>query len=245
MAMNPLHQFQVEALKPLSVAGIDISFTNHSFWLLLAVGIVAVLFMAGASRRSMVPGRLQAFVELSFEFIANLTRETAGEKAMKFAPLIFTLFLFISAANLIGMVPTSFTATAQVFTTATLAVSVFALVIIVGLAQHGFKFFGLFYPHGTPVYLAPLIIPLEVISFFARPATLALRLAANMIAGHILLKIFATFIIMLGGWFVVSAAAPLVVLVAITGLEVFVALLQAYIFTVLTVVYLNDSLHLH
>lgn len=245
MAMNPLHQFKVEALTPLNVAGIDVSFTNHSLWLVMATAIVALIFMAGASRRSLVPGRLQAFVEMSYEFIETLTRDTAGKAALKFAPLIMTLFLFISAANLIGMFPTSFTATAQVFTTATLALAVFFLVIVVGFAMHGLKFLGLFYPKGTPIYLAPLIIPLEVISFFARPATLALRLAANMIAGHILLKIFATFIIMLGSWAVLSAVAPLVVLIAITALEVFVALLQAYIFTVLTVVYLNDALHLH
>ncbi|MFZ2587830.1 MAG: F0F1 ATP synthase subunit A [Alphaproteobacteria bacterium] len=245
MSMNPLHQFEVAVLHPLHVAGLDLSITNQAVWTFIAVAAISLLFVAGVANMKLVPGRLQAFVEMTYEFIHNLVKDNTGEEGLKYFPLILTLFLFLAGLNVAGMFPGSFTATSQITTTAFMAVVVFAMVIAIGFKEQGLHFLGLFYPAGTPGYLAPLIVPLELISFFARPLTLAVRLCANMVAGHVLMKIFATFVIMLMGWFALTAVAPFVLLVALSGLELFVALLQAYIFTVLTCVYLNDALHGH
>jgi F-type H+-transporting ATPase subunit a len=256
MAMNPLHQFEVSPLtEPLFVAGWNLTPTNQTLWTGIAVALVITVFVLGVSRMRMVPGRLQAFVEITVDFVRNLTVGTAGKEAMAFFPLILTTFLFIAALNLIGMVPHSFTVTSQFTTTAFMGCLVFLLVVGVGVYTQGLHFFGMFLPKGTPWWLVPLIVPLEVISFLARPLTLAVRLAANMVAGHVLLKIFAGFCIMLLGVegaqhlavsaFAPMAVLPVIMLVAISALEVFVALLQAYIFTVLTCVYLNDALHGH
>lgn len=250
MALNPLHQFEVHELKALNILGVDIAFTNQSLWLCVAVAATVLVFLAGARKQSMVPGRLQSLVELTVEFVQNMVKETAGTAALKFMPFIFTLFLFIASLNLVGMVPGSFTVTSQIFITGFMALCVFAMVLFVGFYTHKLKFLSMFLPHGTPFWLAPLIVPLELISFFARPFTLAIRLAANMVAGHVLLKIFASFIVMLIAAFgattgLAAGVAPALLLVAISGLEIFVALLQAYIFTVLTCVYLNDALHMH
>lgn len=245
MALNPLHQFAVAEIHALEVAGYNLAITNQALWTFIAVAAIALVLLAGVSRPRLVPGRLQSFVEITYEFIHKLVKDSTGEEGMAFFPLILTTFLFVAALNVTGMVPGSFTATSQITTTGAMALTVFASVILVGLYKQGLHFFGMFYPPGTPAYLAPLIVPLEIISFLARPLTLAVRLAANMVAGHVLLKIFATFVIMLMGWFALTALAPLALLVALSGLELFVALLQAYIFTVLTCVYLNDALHGH
>lgn len=255
MALNPLHQFEVAPVLPLFVGDWNLSVTNQALWTGIAVAAVISLFMAGISRMQLVPGRLQAFVEITVDFVRKLTVDTAGHKAEAFFPLILTLFLFISALNLVGMVPHSFTATSQITTTAFMGVLVFLMVVGVGVYSQGLHFFAMFLPKGTPWWLAPLVIVLEVVSFLARPLTLAVRLAANMVAGHVLLKIFAAFCIMLLGLegaqsLTLSLGAPgailpMIMLVAITGLEVFVAVLQAYIFTILTCVYLNDALHGH
>lgn len=259
MSLNPLHQFEVAPLLPLSVGSWNLAITNQALWTGIAVVATLTLFVAGVSRLRMVPGRLQAFVEMTVEFILNLTKDTAGKDAVAFFPLVLSVFLFIASLNLVGMIPHSFTATSQITTTAYMGFMVFVMVVAVGIYKQGLHFFGMFLPHGTPWWLAPLIVPLEVISFLARPLTLAVRLAANMVAGHVLMKIFAAFCIMLLGLQVgehvaadahISLAAPaallpVALLVAITALEVFVALLQAYIFTVLTCVYLNDALHGH
>ena len=261
MALDPLHQFQIQQIGSFNVAGQEIVLTNQSVWLVGATVGIMLLFAMGVRNMAMVPGRMQAFVELTFEFIQNLVKDTAGKEALKYMPFIMTLFLFLSAANLIGMVPGSYTAMSQVPATAFMAVSVFVSVVVIGLIRHKLKFFSLFLPHGTHWAIAPLIIVIEIISFFARPFTLAVRLAANMMAGHILLKVFATFVILVGGGLFTAAsglgsgvasiaaiaggAVPLFLVFAITLLETFVAVLQAYVFTVLTCVYLNDSLHLH
>lgn len=244
--MNPLHQFEVAPLYSATLGGLlDVTITNQALWTIIAVMAVIMVFMLGATRMRMVPGRLQGFVEITVDFVRELTVNTAGREALAFFPLILTTFLFISALNLVGMVPHSFTATSQITTTAYMSVLVFLMVIAVGVYKQGLHFFAMFYPAGTPLWLAPLVVPLEIISFLARPLTLSVRLAANMVAGHVLLKIFASFCIMLLGVFAASAVLPFIMLLAITGLEVFVALLQAYIFTILTVVYLNDALHGH
>lgn len=233
----------------------DLSITNQALWTGIAVSAVIAIFMAGISRMTMVPGRLQAFVEITFEFIQKLTHKTAGHEAMAFFPLILTTFLFIACLNLIGMIPHGFTATSQITTTAYMGAMVFLLVVGVGVYKQGLHFFGMFLPHGTPWWLVPIMVPLEIVSFLVRPATLAIRLCANMVAGHVLMKVFAGFCIMLLGltldggghlsWMAPTAVLPLAVLVGVTALEIFVALLQAYIFTVLTCVYLNISIRGH
>jgi F-type H+-transporting ATPase subunit a len=256
MALNPLHQFEVSPILPLVVGGFDLSITNQALWTGIATATIILIFMLGIRRMALVPGRMQAFVEITFEFVQNLTQKTAGKDAMGFFPLILTTFLFIAGLNLIGMIPHSFTATSQITTTAYMGAMVFLLVVGVGVYKQGLHFFAMFLPHGTPWWLVPLMVPLEIISFLVRPATLAVRLAANMVAGHVLLKVFAAFCIMLLGltldgggainWMMApTAVVPLLLLTAITALEVFVALLQAYIFTVLTCVYLNMSIHGH
>lgn len=245
MSLNPLHQFEVTVLQPFEVAGWHLHVTNQAVWTGIAVAAISLLFLLGVRNMRLVPGRMQAFVEITYEFIHNLVRDNTGEEGLRYFPFIMTLFLFLAGLNVAGMIPGSFTATSQITTTAFMAVVVFVSVIVIGFKEQGLHFLGLFYPQGTPVYLAPLIIPLEIISFFARPLTLAVRLAANMVAGHVLLKIFASFVIMLMGWFALASLAPFALLVALSGLELFVALLQAYIFTILTCVYLNDALHGH
>lgn len=255
MALNPLHQFEITPLYHLTVGGFDLSITNQALWTGIAVSTIIAIFLAGISRMALVPGRMQAFVEITFEFVQNLTQKTAGKDAMAFFPLVLTTFLFIAGLNLVGMIPTSFTVTSQITTTAYMGAMVFLLVVGVGVYKQGLHFFAMFLPKGTPWWLAPLIVVLEVLSFLVRPATLAVRLAGNMVAGHVLLKVFAAFCIMLLGytldgggslsWMAPTAIVPLALLVAISALEVFVALLQAYIFTVLTCVYLNMSLHGH
>jgi F-type H+-transporting ATPase subunit a len=260
MAMNPLHQFAVEGIVPLQVAGLDLTITNQAVWTGLATASILIFLLGGIGRMALVPGRWQSLVEMTVEFVRDLTKNTAGYSALPFLPLVLTTFLFIAALNLIGMVPKSFTATSQFTTTAYMGLMVFVLVMVVGMYQQGLHFFAMFLPKGTPWWLVPLIVPLEIISFLARPLTLAVRLAANMVAGHVLLKIFASFCVMLLGLAGLEAMEltfsnialttplailPFALLVALTGLEVFVALLQAYIFTILTLVYLNDALHGH
>jgi F-type H+-transporting ATPase subunit a len=245
MSTSPMHQFEVKPILPFEVFGLDLTITNQALWTGIAMASIIIFFLGGLRRPALVPSRWQSVVELTVDFIAKLVKDSAGKEALAFLPLVLTAFVFIAAMNLLGMVPGSFTVTSQITTTAYMGLMVFVLVVVVGLYKQGFYFFGLFLPKGTPAFLVPLIIPLEVISFLARPLTLAVRLAANMVAGHILLKIFASFCVMLLGVFAAAAAVPLIALVAISALEVFVALLQAYIFTVLTCVYLNDALHGH
>ncbi|PPR09259.1 MAG: ATP synthase subunit a [Proteobacteria bacterium] len=245
MALNPLHQFEIKELASFNVAGFDIALTNQSLWMLIATATVMLFFALGLRKRNTIPSRMQSVVELSYEFIKDLTVSTTGMKGLKFVPLIFTVFFFVAANNALGMLPGSYTSTSQISITFAMGIAVFLMVWIVGFYNHGLKFFKLFAPEGTPLLLMPLIVILELISFFARPCTLAVRLAANMIAGHILLKVFASFAVMLAGWAAVSAVLPAGILLGIMALELMVAFLQAYIFTILTCVYLNDAINLH
>ena len=245
MALNPLHQFEIKELASFNVAGFDIALTNQSLWMLIATATVMLFFALGLRKRNTIPSRMQSAVELSYEFIKDLTVSTTGMKGLKFVPLIFTVFFFVAANNALGMLPGSYTSTSQISITFAMGIAVFLMVWIVGFYNHGLKFFKLFAPEGTPLLLMPLIVILELISFFARPCTLAVRLAANMIAGHILLKVFASFAVMLAGWAAVSAVLPAGILLGIMALELMVAFLQAYIFTILTCVYLNDAINLH
>tara|TARA_R110000868_G_scaffold262401_2_gene521025 strand:- start:8111 stop:8857 length:747 start_codon:yes stop_codon:yes gene_type:complete len=246
---NPLHQFVIEPLTQGPVIpGTEIAFTNQSLWM-VSVTILVGLFMAfGMRKKALVPGRLQGFIEITYDMIDGLVKDIAGKQAKGLIPVVFTLFVFIASLNVAGMIPTSYTATSQIITTGVMAISVFLAVIIMGVWKHGLKFFGLFAPSGVPLFLMPVLIPLEIVSFFIRPFTHAVRLAANMMAGHIALKVFATFIVgfmAMEGVAVLGAALPFAGLFALTVLELVVALLQAYIFTLLTCVYLNDAINLH
>ncbi|NBB70127.1 MAG: F0F1 ATP synthase subunit A [Alphaproteobacteria bacterium] len=239
---GPLEQFVIKPIVPLpEVAGLDLSFTNSSLWMGLAVIASYSLVMLGTRHAELVPGRLQSIVELAYEFVASMIRENAGKEGMAYFPVIFTLFMFVLLGNTLGMIPGSFTFTSHIVVTFALAAAVFVGVTVLGFAKHGAKFATLFVPHGAPTAILPLLVPIEIISYCVRPISLSVRLFVNMVAGHTMLKVFATFALGLG----VLGVAPLAVTVAITGLEFVIAFLQAYIFTVLTCIYLNDALHLH
>ena len=243
--MDPIHQFEIKNLFTLgTIGGHEIAFTNSALFMVLAVILTAAL-MLGTGRR-LVPTRMQSMAELSFEFIADMLRSTAGEHGMKFFPLVFTIFMFVLVTNMLGLLPYSFTVASHLIVTVALALLVFFTVIIYGIYKNGLKFFKLFVPHGIPLIILPLVMAIEVISFLSRPISHSVRLFANMLAGHVTLKVFASFVGMLGaagaaGW--AGAVLPLAMTVAITALEVLVAFLQAYVFAILTCIYLNDAIH--
>src|SRR5256885_4036697 len=212
----------------------------------LSVAVIALLMIGGSAGRQLVPGRIQSMAELSYEFVANMIRSNAGAEGMKFFPVIFSLFMFICISNLIGIIPYTFTISSHLIVTAALALLVFLIVLFYGLYKNGLKFFKLFVPSGVPIFVMPIVVPIEVISFFLKPISHSVRLFANMLAGHIALKVFASFIGMLGaigfiGW--VGAVLPLGLTIALTALELLVAFLQAYVFAILTCIYLNDAIH--
>lgn len=243
---DPIHQFEVVKWFDLKVGGVDLSFTNASGFMLLGVAMVIAFFGYAASRGQLVPSRLQSIGEIGYGFVADMVRSVAGEEGLKFFPFVFTLFFFIFFANMIGMSPYAFTTTSHIIVTAALSLLVMAIVIGYGFYKNGFGFLKLFAPSGAPWYIMPLLMPIEIISFFARPLTLSLRLFANMLAGHIMLKLFAGFAVTLVG--AGAAYIPVAFLafgmgVALNALEFLVAALQAYVFAILTCVYLNDALH--
>ncbi len=245
---SPVEQFTIKTLYELNLMGIDISFTNASLFMMLSIlGSTGFLYL-GSKKQAIVPGRLQSLVEMSYEFVANMVKENAGKESQAYFPFIFTLFMFILFGNLLGMIPYSYTFTSQIAVTFTLAAIVFIGVTIIALFKHGFKFFTYFFPSGVPIGLAPLLIPIEIISYFIRPISLSVRLFANMLAGHTMMKVFAGLIIMMGsagGILKVGAVLPLLAVIGLTGLEFLVAALQAYVFSILTCMYLHDALHLH
>jgi F-type H+-transporting ATPase subunit a len=245
MALNPLHQFHIKELATFNLTGHEITLTNQSLWMIIATLFLIIFFIISMARPKTVPNKMQSIAELSYQFIANLVHSTTGPKGLKFVPLIFSIFFFIAANNVLGLIPGSYTSTSQISITFTMGLCVFALVWVVGLYKHGFKFFKLFIPDGLPLPMVPFMLVLELISFFARPCTLAIRLAANMAAGHILLKVFASFAVMLASVFMAFSIVPAAILLGITALELLVAVLQAYIFTILTCVYINDAINLH
>jgi F-type H+-transporting ATPase subunit a len=247
MHLDPIEQFQIKNLLPLlNLGGHQIAFTNSAAYMLLIVVILSLLLIGATGSRAIIPGRLQSVAELSYEFVANTLRSSTGEAGMKFLPFVFTLFMFVLVANLIGLIPYSFTITSQLIITATLALLVFFIVVIYGFWKNGLRFFKLFVPSGVPWFFLPLITPIEILSFLSRPVSHSVRLFANMLAGHITLQVFAGFIIMLAGggilgWF--GAALPFVMVVMLFALELLVACLQAYVFAILTCIYLNDAIH--
>ena len=245
--MDPIHQFQIVNLFTIGrIGNVEIAFTNSALFMLIALAVIAFVMIGTTSARAVVPGRMQAVAEMSYEFIADTLRSTAGTEGMKFFPLVFSLFMFVLTVNLIGLIPYAFTVTSHIIITVSLALLVFFTVIAYGFWTHGFRFFKLFVPSGIPIYILPLVTAIEVLSFLARPISHSVRLFANMLAGHITLKVFGGFVVMLGslgivGW--LGAALPLALTVAIYALEILVAFLQAYVFAILTVIYLNDAIH--
>jgi F-type H+-transporting ATPase subunit a len=244
---DPIHQFEIQKFaKLVEVGGQEIHFTNSALFMAITVVGIWALLVGGSSARALVPGRIQSIAELSYEFVANTIESTAGKEGMRFFPFVFTLFMFILVANVIGLVPYTFTVTSHIIITASLALLVFLTVIVYGFYRNGLGFFRLFVPHGIPIYILPLIVFIEVLSFLSRPISHSVRLFANMLAGHITLKVFASFVTLLGGLGiagVVGATLPLILVVALTALELLVAFLQAYVFAILTCIYLNDAIH--
>lgn len=244
--VDPLHQFVVQPLIPLNIGGLDASFTNASLWMVVTVVAITLFTMLGMGKGSMVPGRMQSVVEGFYTFIADMVRENAGHDAMRFFPFIFSLFMFIFFANMIGMLPIAFTVTSHIVVTFALAITVFIGVTLTGFVLHGPRFLKVFVPSGVPIALLPLVVAIEVISYFSRPISHSVRLFANMLAGHIMLKVFAGFVLTfmaMGAVGFVGMILPLFMIVALTALEFLVAALQAYVFTILTCMYLHDALH--
>jgi F-type H+-transporting ATPase subunit a len=247
MKVDPIHQFEIRNLIPMtSVGGHDIAFTNSALVMFIIVGAVSALLIGATMRQAVVPGRLQSIAELSYEFIADTLRSSAGNEGMKFFPFVFTLFMFVLFANLIGLIPYSFTVTSQLIVTVTLALLVFFIVVGYGFWKNGLHFLRLFAPTGMPKLMLPVIVPIELLSFLSRPISHSVRLFGNMLAGHITLQVFAGFIIMLSGagilgWF--GAVLPFTMVVMLTALELLVAVVQAYVFVILTCIYLNDAVH--
>ncbi len=239
---NPLEQFEIKPLAQITIGGVDASFTNAGLSMVITVTAITLFLTLSISRRGLVPGRWQSMAELSYEFIAGMVRDNVGNDGRRYFPFIFSLFMFILFANLIGLIPYSFTFTSHIIVTFALAAFVFLGVTLIAVFRHGLKFFSFFLPPGVPMIMAPVLVPIEMLSYLSRPISLSIRLFANMMAGHTMIKVFAGFIIPLGifgGW------APMAVNVALTGFEFLVAFLQAYVFTILTCIYLNDALHLH
>ncbi|SVC58695.1 uncharacterized protein METZ01_LOCUS311549, partial [marine metagenome] len=238
---SPLDQFTIKRLVELDVGGVDISFTNSSAMMLAAVVSITLFLMIGTRGHSMVPGRWQSVVELAFELVAKSVRDNIGTEGRPYFPFIFTLFMFLLFCNVLGLIPYSFTVTSHIIVTFVFAGVIFVGVTVLGFVRHGLKFFSLFFPPGVPVYLAPLLVPIEFVSYLSRPISLSVRLAANMMAGHTMLKVFAGFVVALG----LMGVAPLIFIVLLYALETLIAFLQAYVFAVLTCLYINDAIHLH
>ncbi len=245
-AHSPLEQFEIHRFVNIEIAGVDVSFTNSSLFMTIAAVTILVFLTASMRGRALVPGRWQSLAELSYEFVANMIRDNVGSEGRKYFPLIFTLFMFILFGNLLGLLPYSFTFTSHIIVTVTLALAVFVGVTLVGIAMHGLHFFSFFVPKGVHWAMLILMIPIEIISYLSRPVSLSIRLFANMMAGHTMMKVFAGFVFSLGAaTFGIGGLAPLAMDVALTAFEFLVAFLQAYVFTVLTCLYLNDAIHLH
>ena len=243
MAANPMYQFNVHRIGPeIKLGDIDISFTNASLFMVISSIAILIIFNLGSKKNSLVPSKIQLLAELSYSFVSKMISDTAGKKAKPYFPFIFSLFIFILFCNMVGMLPYSFTVTSHIIVTLAFALFIFIGVTILGFVIHGFKYLKIFVPSGVPIVLLPIIMIIEIISYLSRPVSLSVRLFANMMAGHTMLKVFGGFVISLG---LVAGWLPLTFSVALTGLEILVAFLQAYVFAILTCIYLNDALNLH
>jgi len=243
---NPLAQFTIDRLIPIHIGGIDASFTNSALLMVIAGVLLTVLMLVATRKAALVPGRWQSVPEMLYEFVAkSLIDDNIGSEGQRYFPFVFTLFMFVLLGNLLGLVPYSFTFTSHIIVTFGMAFVIFVGVTFIGLARHGFHFLTFFVPHGVPKVLLLLLVPIEVLSYFIRPFTLAIRLFANMMAGHTMLVIFASFVAPLGAYYLIPGLLPVMIDVALMFLELLVALLQAYVFAILTCLYLNDAIHLH
>ncbi len=243
---SPIEQFKIQPIVPIKLGELDLSFTNSALAMVITVAAASLFLALGARRRALVPGRWQVMSEMAYEFVANMIRDNVGDAGRRYFPYIFTLFMFILIGNLLGLIPGAFTFTSHIIVTLGMALTVFVAVTLIGIFKHGLHFFSFFVPSGVPALMMPLMIPIEVISYLSRPVSLSIRLFANMMAGHTMMKVFAGFVVPLGAaTFGIGGLAPIAMDVALTGFELLVAFLQAYVFTVLTCLYLNDALHLH
>lgn len=245
---DPIHQFVITPIVPLEVAGLDLSYTNSSLWMTIGVVLSITILSLSMSRKTLIPGRMQAMGEMLYEFIADMIRENIGPEGRQYFPMIFTMFMVVLMGNLLGMLPFAFTYTSHLIVTGALALMIFFAVLVFGVIRHGFSFFSLFVPPGLSPFLLPLIIPIEIISFLVRPLTLSVRLFANMMAGHLVLKVFAGFSVAMlglgaGGFFM--GLIPMLFNSVLIGFEVLIALLHAYVFTILSCIYLKDTVELH
>jgi len=238
---SPMEQFEIHRLLNLHIGSLDASYTNSALWMTIAVILATFLFVIGTRQRALVPGRLQSMAEMGYEFVAGMVRDNVGDAGKRYFPFVLTLFVFILFCNVLGLVPYSFTPTSHIIVTFSMAIVVFLGVTLIGFIRHGLHFLSFFVPKGVPAWLLVILVPIEVISYFVRPFSLSIRLFANMLAGHTMLKVFGGFVIMLG---ILAGWAPLAFIVALTGLELIIACLQAYVFTILTCLYLNDAIHL-
>lgn len=242
MLDSPLEQFVVKPLIPLQVGGYDLSFSQSALWMMLAVVSATLLMTLTVKAGARVPGRWQNVSEIFYEFIHRMVSDNLGHEAKKYFPFVFSIYMIVLMGNLLGMVPYSFTFTSHIIVTGALALAVFFLATGVGIARHGLHFFSLFLPKGLPIFLAPLIVVIEIISYLSRPISLSVRLFANMVAGHTMIKVFAGFSVMLGA---ALGLLPMLVNVALYGLEIMIAFIQAYVFAILTCIYLKDAIELH
>lgn len=249
MANDPIHQFQIQDLAgPFHLGGYEISFTNSALFMGLTVATITGVLLLASAKKALVPGRLQSVGEMWYGMIDNMVNNVLGKDGKPFFPLVFSLFSFVLIANMLGMFPYFFTVTSHVIVTVSMALFVVGMVVVVGIYKHGLGWFKLFVPSGVPIAILPFISLIEIISFLSRPISLGLRLFGNMLAGHIVLKVFAGFVVSLGaagGLGLLGAVAPMAMAVALTALEFLVAFLQAFVFAILTCVYLNDALHTH
>ena len=243
MAINPMHQFEVYRIGPeIKLGSIDISFTNASLFMVISSFAILLIFNLGSKKKSIIPGKIQLLAELSYTFVSKMIADTAGSKAKPYFAFIFSIFMFVLFSNMFGMIPYTFTVTSHIIVTFMLAAFVFIGVTIIGFTKHGLRYLKIFVPSGVPIILLPLIVVIEIISYLSRPISLSVRLFANMMAGHTMMKVFGGFVISLG---IIGGWLPLSFSVALTGLEILVAFLQAYVFAILTCIYLNDALNLH
>ena len=240
-ANSPITQFEIKTLVPMRIGDLDVSFTNSSLMMLITIAAATVFLVGGMRKHAMVPGRWQLTAEISYEFIAGMLRDNVGKEGRPYFPLVFSLFMFILFGNMLGMLPYSFTFTSHIIVTFALAITIFIGVTVLAFVKHGVGFFKFFAPEGIPILIMPLLLPIEIISYLSRPISLSVRLFANMMAGHTLMKVFGGFVVQMK-WF---GILPLTFLVALTGLEMLIAFLQAYVFAILTCLYINDALHIH
>ncbi len=239
--IDPLHQFQIWSILDIHVAGFNVSFTNSALWMVIAAVVGFGIMRLGMREAELVPGRMQNVAEMLYGIVANMIRDNVGDEGKKYFPLVFSLFLFILFGNVLGMIPYSFTFTSHLVVTFFMAAVIFIGVTILGVVRHGTHFLRLFFPEGAPAWTAVILVPIELVSYLSRPVSLSVRLFANMMVGHTLLKVLGGFAVLMGA----AGILPLTLLVGITALEFLVAALQAYVFTILTCIYLHDAIHLH